>query len=191
MRRVTYAMNLSLDGFVMDSSGSIDWSVPSDELFQFSIDQLREVGVHLLGRRLYETMLYWETADQDPTLSAARLEWAALWRALPKVVFSRTLAKVQGTATRLATTSLADEIARLKAEPAEGDIAIGGADLAHQAAELDLIDEYRPRIAPVLIGDGVPYFASGDRKVRLELLETRTFDGGFVHLRQRVVRDPT
>src|SRR4030095_4959830 len=98
-------------------------------VFRFWIDEIREVGVHLLGRRLYETMLYWETADQDPSLGDSELEWAAPWKPLPKVVFSTTLSAVQGHA-RLASGGLAEEIERLRAEPGEGDIAIGGAEPA-------------------------------------------------------------
>jgi dihydrofolate reductase len=156
-------------------------------VFRSYIDELRGVGVHLMGRRLYETMLYWETADQDPSLGAAELEWAALWKPLPKVVFSTTLSKVQGNA-RLASGDLAEEIRRLRAEPAEGEIAIGGATLAAVAAALDLIDEYRPRVYPVLVGGGVPYFPHHQRQVDLELVETRTFSSRVVYLRYRVAR---
>lgn len=187
MRAVTYSMSVSLDGFVVGPDGGIDWGAPSDEVFRFSIEKIQEVGVHLMGRRLYETMLYWETAAQDPTLDGDRLEWAGLWNPLPKVVFSRTLSAVEGNA-RLATGGLAQEIRRLRAEPAEGDIAIGGATLAAQAAELDLIDEYRIRVCPVLVGGGIPYFTRDGRQVNLELVETRTFDSGVVYLRHRVVR---
>jgi dihydrofolate reductase len=119
----------------------------------FVTDEIREVGVHLLGRRLHETMLYWETADQDPSLDDAELEWAAIWKPLPKVVFSATLPAAQGNA-RLASGGLAEEIERLRAEPAEDDIAIGGAALAAEAAALGLIDEYRARVYPVLVGGG-------------------------------------
>ena len=126
MRRVTYSMGVSLDGYIAGPDGAFDWTVPDQEVFRFWIDEIREVGVHLLGRRLYETMLYWETADQ---LDAAELEWAALWKPLPKVVFSTTLSAVQGNA-RLASGGLAEEIEQLRAEPGEGDIAIGGATLA-------------------------------------------------------------
>src|SRR4029078_2436981 len=104
--------------------------------------EMRDVGVHVRGRRLYETMLYWETAEQDQSLDDAELEWAALWKPLPKVVFSTTLSAVQGNA-RLASGGLAEEIERLRAEPGEGDIAIGGATLAAEASGLGLIDEYR------------------------------------------------
>ena len=124
MRSVTYSMSVSLDGYIVGPDGGFDWTTPDKEVFRFWIDEIREVGVHLLGRRLYETMLYWETADQDPSVDDAELEWAALWKPLPKVVFSTTLSAVQGNA-RLASGGLAEEIERLRAEPAEGDIAIG------------------------------------------------------------------
>jgi dihydrofolate reductase len=159
----------------------------SDEVFRFHMDQLRDVGVHLMGRRLYETMLFWETAVEDPALDDVGREWAALWNPLPKVVFSRTLPAVQGHA-RLAADGLAEEIARLRAAPDEGAIAIGGADLAAQAAALDLIDEYLVVVYPVLLGEGIPYFPRAGRRVQLELVETRTFDTGVVYLRHRVVR---
>jgi dihydrofolate reductase len=140
-----------------------------------------------MGRRLYETMLYWETADQDPSLGDSMLEWAAIWKPLPKVVFSTTLSAVQGHA-RLASDGLAEEIKRLRAEPAEGDIAIGGAMLAGEAAASGLIDEYRAMVNPVLVGGGIPFFPQGERRVDLELVETRTFSSGVVYLRHRVAR---
>jgi dihydrofolate reductase len=131
-------------------------------------------------------MLYWETADQDPSLDDAEIEWAALWNPLPKVVFSTTLSAVQGSNARLASGGLADEIERLRAEPEESDIAIGGATLAAEAAELGLIDEYRARVYPVLVGGGIPFFPQSERQVDLELVETRTFSSKVVYLRYRV-----
>ena len=148
MRSVTYSMSASLDGYIVGPDGGFDWTRPDKEVFRFWIDEIREVGVHLMGRRLYETMLYWETADQDQPLDDAELEWAALWKPLPKVVFSTTLSAVQGNA-RLASGGLAEEIERLRAEPGEGEIAIGGATLAAEAAALGLIDEYRLMVYPV------------------------------------------
>ena len=109
MRSVTYSMGVSLDGYIVGPDGGFDWTAPDEEVFRFVTDEIRQVGVHLLGRRLYETMLYWETADQDPSLDDSMLEWAALWKALPKVVFSTTLPAVQGHA-RLASAGLAEEI---------------------------------------------------------------------------------
>jgi dihydrofolate reductase len=187
MRSVTYSMGVSLDGYIVGPDGGFDWSEPSEEVFRSWIDEIQGVGVHLLGRRLYETMLYWETADSDPSLDDSMREWAALWNPLPKVVFSTTLSEVQGH-VRLASGGLAEEIERLRAEPGEGDIAIGGATLAAQAAELDLIDEYRARVYPVLVGGGIPFFPQRERRVDLELVETRTFSSRVVYLRYRVAR---
>ena len=187
MRSVTYSMGASLDGFIVGPDGRFDWTVPDPEVFRFWIDEIREVGVHLMGRRLYETMLYWETADQEQSLDDAELEWAGLWKPLPKVVFSTTLSTLQGNA-RLASSGVAEEIERLRAEPGEGDIAIGGATLAAEAAALGLIDEYRLMVYPVLVGGGIPYFPQSGRRVDLELVETRTFSSKVVYLRYRVAR---
>ena len=112
MRSVTCAMGVSLDGYIVAPDGDFDWTVPDEELFRFVTDEIQEVGAHLLGRRLYETMLYWETADQVPSLDDSMLEWAGLWKPLPKVVFSTTLSAVQGNA-RLASGGLAEETERL------------------------------------------------------------------------------
>lgn len=188
MRSVTYSLAVSLDGYIVGPDGGFDWARPDEEVFAFATDEVRAMGAHLLGRRLYETMLYWDTADQEPASEPAELEFAAIWKALPKVVFSRSLSEVQGTNTRLATAGLAEEIERLRAEPGEGGIAIGGATLAAEAAALDLIDEYWLRVYPVLVGGGTPYFPRGERHVDLELLETRTFRSNVVHMRYRVVR---
>jgi dihydrofolate reductase len=187
MRSVTYSMSVSLDGYIVGPDGDFDWTAPDEEVFRFWIDETREVGVHMLGRRLYETMLYWETADQDRTLDAAELEWVGIWKPLPKVVFSTTLSAVQGSA-RLASGGLAAEIERLRAEPEEGDIAIGGARLAAEAAAAGLIDEYRAMVYPVLVGGGIPFFPQRERRVDLDLVETRTFSSSVVYLRYRVAR---
>ncbi len=180
-------MGMSLDGYIVGPDGGFDWTGPDEEVFRFAMDQIREVGVHLLGRRLYESMLYWETADQDPSLDALMLEWTALWKPLPKVVFSRTMTTVQGNA-RLAEGGLAKEIERLRGEPVDGNIAIGGATLAAEAAELGLIDEYRPKVYPVLVGGGIPFFPQREQHADLELVETRTFASDVVYMRYRVPR---
>ena len=187
MRKVTYSMGVSLDGYIVGPDGGFDWAPPDEDVFRFWIDEIRQVGVHLLGRKLYETMLYWETAEQDQSLDASELEWAALWKPLPKVVFSTTLSAVQGNAS-LASGGLAQEVERLRAEPGEGDIAIGGATLAAEAAALGLIDEYQAMVYPVLVGGGIPFFPQRERRVDLELVETRTFSTGVVFLRYRVAR---
>jgi dihydrofolate reductase len=187
MRNVTYSMGVSLDGYIVGPDGGFDWTPPDEEVFRFAIDQIREVGVHLMGRRLYEAMLYWETAAQDPTLDADTLEWIALWNPLPKLVFSTTLSSVEGNA-RLASGSVAEEIERLRAEPGEGGIAIGGATLAAEAAAAGLIDEYRPKVYPLLVGGGIPFFPQRERRVDLELVETRAFRSGVAYSRYRVTR---
>src|SRR6476661_5606492 len=109
MRRVTYTMGVSLDGYVVRPDGDFGWTPPDEEMSRLFVEEIREVGVHLLGRRLYEAMLCWEDADQDASLDASMREWAPIWRALPKVVFSTTLPAVRGNA-RLATGGLAEEI---------------------------------------------------------------------------------
>jgi dihydrofolate reductase len=187
MRSVTYSMSVSLDGYIVGPDGDFDWSTPDEEAFRFYIDELKAVGAHLMGRRLYETMLYWETADEDPALDEAEREWTALWKPLPKVVFSTTLAEVQGNA-RLASGGIAEEIERLRQEPGDGDIAIGGATLAAEAAGLGLIDEYQVMVCPVLVGAVVPYYAHQGRRVDLQRVQTRPFDSGAVFLRYRVLR---
>ena len=190
MRSVIYSMGTSLDGYIVGPDGEITAPAPDEEVWRLVMDEIRGVGVHLMGRRLYETMLYWETADQDQSLDDAEIEWTALWKPLPKVVFSTTLSVVQGNA-RLASGGLAEEIERLRAEPGESDIAIGGATLAAEAAALGLIDEYRARVYPVLVGGGIPYFPQHERRMDLELVESRAFSSKVLYLRYRVARQPS
>ena len=188
MRNVTYSLGMSVDGFIVGPDGEIAAAAPPDaETWSFVMDEIRAVDVHLMGRRLYETMLYWERPPDGTTFDEFEREWTDLWNPLPKVVFSRTLSAVEGNA-RLASGGLAEEIERLRAEPGEGNIAIGGATLAAEAAALGLIDEYRIRVQPLLVGGGLPYFALDERRQDLELLETRTFRSGVVFLHYRVVR---
>ena len=187
MRKVTCSMGMSLDGYITDPEGGIGWGVPGPETFQASLAEIRSVGVHLMGRRLYETMLYWEDAEETQELDDAELEWAALWKPLPNVVFSRTLPEVQGTA-RLAQGSVVEEIERLRGEPDEGDIAIGGATLAAEVAAAGLIDEYRVRVFPVLLGGGTPFFPRDEQRVDLALVDSRTLDGQILYLHYRVER---
>ena len=190
-RALVYSMGVSLDGFVAGPDREIDWAAPDDELHRFHNEQTRAVDAHLLGRRLYEEMLYWETAGDEraagePEPDEPELEFAAIWKRLPKVVFSRTLDRVEGNAS-LASDDLAVEVAKLKEQRGGGDLAIGGPGLAAKAIELDLIDEYRPFVSPVVLGGGTPYLPRGVR-LDLELLETRTFASRVVYLRYRRVR---
>jgi len=184
MRRLIYSMTVSLDGFIAGPDGAIGWSAPDEELFRFHTQRVRETGVQLCGRRLYETMLYWETA-QESSLPEEHVEFAQIWKALPKVVFSTTLESVVGNA-RLARAGLADEVARLK-EQSGKDIDVGGAGLARACIELGLIDEWQLFVSPVLLGGGTPYVPPLDETISLELVETQTFGGRVVYLRYRPV----
>ena len=181
MRSVIYSMTVSLDGYIAGPGGDIAWTAPDPELFDFHVQQTRGTGAHLLGRGLYEAMLVWETAAA-PQFGAAELEFAQVWKAIPKVVFSATLGQVQGNA-RLASDDVAGEVARLKQAPEQGVIAVGGAGLAATLINLDLIDEYRVFIRPVVVGGGTRYFPPLDHTLELELAETRMFGSRVVYLR--------
>jgi dihydrofolate reductase len=183
MRKLIYSMTVSLDGFVAGPGGEIDWSAPDEELHRFHNEQVRELGAHLLGRRLYEVMTYWETADQEPSLADYALEFARIWNDLPKIVFSKTLENVVGNA-RLVRDDAAQEVARLK-EQAGKDLAVGGAGLASSLMKVGLIDEYRLFVSPIVLGDGTPFFPPLASRINLELVETRTFGSRVVYLRYR------
>jgi dihydrofolate reductase len=181
MRKLIYSMGVSLDGFVAGPGGEIDWSAPDEELHRFHNEQVAELGAHLCGRRLYETMLYWETADEDPAQTDVELEFARIWQKLAKVVFSRTLASVEGNA-RLATGDLAEEVEALKQQPGK-DLAVGGAGLASTLIERGLVDDFRLFVSPVVLGGGTPFFPPLDERLELALIETRTFASRVVFLR--------
>jgi dihydrofolate reductase len=183
MRKMTYSMSVSLDGFIAGPGGEIDWSAPDEELHRFHNQQTRELGVQLCGRRLYEEMLYWETAAENPSAGEVELEFARIWKALPKLVFSTTLETVEGNA-RLATDGVAEEVARLKEQPGK-DLAVGGAGLASTLIELGLVDEYRLFVSPVVLGAGTPYFPALEERIDLELVETRAFGSRIVYTRYR------
>jgi dihydrofolate reductase len=185
MRKLIYSMGVSLDGFIAGPAGEIDWSAPDEELHRFHNEQMREVGGHLCGRRLYEEMVYWETADRDHSAAQPVLEFARIWQALPKIVFSTTLRQVEGNATLL-DGGLAEEVRRLKEQPGR-DLAVGGAGLAGVCTRAGLVDEYRMFVSPVVLGGGTPYFPALQERIELELLETRTFGSRVVYLRYRRV----
>lgn len=177
-------MGVSVDGFIADRDGAFGWTVPSDELFRFHTAQARELGGILLGRRLYETMLVWDT---DPALRNGELgaAFADVWCAIPKVVFSRTLDSVQGNA-RLAEAPLAEEVAAAL-DATDKDVGIGGAGLAAQAIRLGFVDELRMFRHPVVVGGGTPYLPPVTEDVSLDLIETRTFGSRVVYERYRQV----
>src|SRR4051812_41746356 len=182
-----YSMSASVDGFINDREGGFAWTPPSDELFRFHTEQVSKLGAYLLGRRLYEAMLVWET---DPSMREDELRdaFADIWCALPKVVFSRTLDSVQGNA-RLAQGSVADEVAA--ALDATGkDVSIGGAGLARGAIELGLVDELRIFRHPILVGGGTPFLPPVTEDVPLDLIETRTFGSRVIYERYGRARDP-
>lgn len=181
MRKLIYSMGVSLDGFIAGPNGEIDWSAPDEELHRFHNEQMREVGEHLCGRGLYEVMVYWETADENPSATEYELEFARIWKSAPKVVFSTTLDRVEGNA-RLVRGGIADEVARLKQQPGR-DLAVGGAGLAASLIELGLVDEYRMFISPVVLGQGTPYLPALEERIHLELVETRTFGSRVVYVR--------
>jgi dihydrofolate reductase len=186
MRTVIYSMGVSLDGFIADRDGQLDWGAPDEELMRFHIEQTREIGALACGRGLFQNMLYWETPEQAGWGPLER-EFAVMWQAIPKVVFSTTLASVPGQA-RLAQGDIADEIAKLKAEPDERVVSVGGAGFAATLIKLDLIDEYRLFVSPVLLGGGTAFFPPLPKRIALELIETRTFGSRVVYSRYRRVR---
>jgi dihydrofolate reductase len=180
MAKVIYAMGgVSADGYIVGPDGRFDWSMPDEDLHRFHNEQARSLAGHLLGRRLYETMVFWETADEDP--SEIVRDFALTWQALPKVVLSRSLDSVVGANTTLTRDDVGAALTSLK-ESVDGDVAVGGAGLAAEAARLGLIDEYRLFIHPVAVGGGVPFFPR-DQRVDMELVETRTFSSRVAYLR--------
>ncbi|WP_346960217.1 dihydrofolate reductase family protein [uncultured Arthrobacter sp.] len=179
MRKLTFGMNLSLDGYIAAPGGDVGWSVPSDELFQYWSDRVEATGLALYGRKLWETMSsHWPTADQQPGATTAQIEFARRWRDMPKVVFSSMISTVDWN-TRLVAGDAVAEVTRLKAEDG-ASMDIGGATLAAAAMRAGLIDEYAIVTHPVLVGGGTPFFTALDNRVDLSLLETRTFPGGVV-----------
>ena len=175
-----YSMSVSVDGLNTDRDGVFNWKTQSDELFRFHTSSVGELGGYLCGRRLYESMLVWET-DLSLRENELRAAFADLWCAIPKVVFSRTLDSVQGNA-RLAEASVAEEIAAAL-DATDKDVSIGGAGLAAQAIELGLVDELRMFRYPVAVGGGTPFLPPVTDTVPLDLIETRTFGSRVIYER--------
>ena len=179
-------MSVSVDGFIADREGTFGWTVPDEEQFRFHLAQIRELGGYRCGRRLYETMLVWET---DPSMRENELGagFAEVWCGIRKVVFSRTLDSVQGNA-RLAEASVAEEVAAALAAT-DKDVSIGGAGLAAAAIELGLVDELRMFRNPVVVGGGTPFLPPVSQYVPLDLIEIRTFGSRVIYERYRRARD--
>jgi dihydrofolate reductase len=188
MAKLIYSAIASLDGYVEDADGNFDWSAPDDEVHAFVNDLERPVGTYLYGRRMYEVMVFWEAAhtfaDQRPVMQ----DFARIWRAADKVVYSRTLESVSSARTRLERDFAPEAIRRMKAS-ADRDISVGGAELAGQAIEAGLVDECHLLLTPIVVGGGKQALPSGVR-VELELLDERRFGNGVVHLHYRVGPSP-
>jgi dihydrofolate reductase len=184
MATLVYSMGVSLDGFIAGPNGDISWTTPSEELHRFHNRQAEAIELHLCGRRLYETMLFWETCEEQSGMTAVELEFAPIWRAMPKLVFSRTLTSVEGTNTQLANGDVVETVRELKAE-GDGEIAVGGAGLAADLIRAGLLDEYRLFVSPVILGAGTPFFPPLDEPIDLDLVETRNFGSRVTYLRCR------
>ena len=177
-----YAMIASLDGYVEDGSGRFDWAAPDEEVHAFVNELERPIGTYLYGRRMYETMVAWETMDDEHPVVR---DFAELWRAAEKIVYSRSLESASSARTRVEHDFDAGAVRRLK-ESAQGDIGIGGPELAGQAIAAGLVDECHLIVVPVLVGGGKRAFPDGVR-VDLELLDERRFAGGAVYLRYKLL----
>jgi dihydrofolate reductase len=187
MRKIVVHMSVSVDGYFEGPNREIDWNLVDDEVHAYFNDGLRTMSAFLEGRISYELMdAFWPTADQDPDADAATVDFAAIWRNTPKIVFSRTLERVDGNATVRREVDPA-EIRALQQQPG-GDMTLGGADLAETFRRLNLIDEYRIFVHPVLLGQGRRLFGSSDAPANLRLAETHAFGNGVVMLRYDVVR---
>jgi dihydrofolate reductase len=180
MGRLTYSAIASLDGYVADEHGRWDWSMPSPEVHAFVNDLARPARTHLYGRRMYEVLVAWETID-DP--APEMRDFAEIWRAADKVVYSRTLEKASSAKTRIERSFDPDAVRRMKVEAAR-DLSIGGPDLAAQAIEAGLVDEIQLLLSPIVVGGGTRALPNGVR-VTLELLDERRFGNGTVFLRYR------
>lgn len=188
MARLLYMAITSLDGYVADDEGSFDWGRPDDEVFSFVNDFERPVGTYLYGRRLYEVMAGWETAHTRPDQSPLMLDFAHIWQAADKIVYSRTLQTASTARTRIEREFDPEAVRQLKAR-AGSDITVGGADLAGQAIKAGLVDECHLLITPIVVGGGTRSLP-GDVRLRLELLDERRFGNGVVHLRYRPASGP-
>ena len=185
MGRLIYSMSVSLDGFVNTPSRSLDWVHVDEELHMAFNDEARTMSASLYGRRMYELMSdYWPTAADNPTATPAEIDFAGIWRATPKIVFSRTLERVEWN-SRLVRDDVVAEVGRLKARPGF-DMEVGGPTIAASLIRSGLVDEFRMYVNPVVLGAGTPFFPPLDERIALELVETRRFSGGVEYLRYEV-----
>jgi dihydrofolate reductase len=182
MSKIVFWMGMSVDGYFEGPNREIDWHKVDDELHRHCNDELAKMGAFLDGRVTYELMAdFWPAVDEDPAADETMAEFARIWRDMPKIVYSRTLEQA-GSNTTIVREVVADDVIALKASAA-GDLVVGGADLAKTFRRLDLIDEYRIYIHPVVLGRGRPLFEPTDGATDLRLVETRPFGNGVVLLR--------
>jgi dihydrofolate reductase len=187
MAKLIYSAIASLDLYVEDESGDFGWARPDDELMQLLNDLERPIGTYLYGRRMYETLVYWETNGTGPDDSSVEREWAAIWRKAEKIVYSRTLGETRSARTRIEREFEVEAVRRLKSE-SSSDLSIGGSGLAGQALAAGLIDELQLFLTPVIVGGGKPALPAGVG-VALELVDERRLGRGDVFLRYRVHSD--
>lgn len=187
MANLIYTAIMSLDGYVADAHGNFDWSAPDEEVHAFVNDLERPIGTYVYGRRLYDVMKFWEDADERIGQPSVFFDFASLWQAADKIVYSRTLTAAPTKRTRVERDFRPDDILQLKRD-AERDISIGGADLAAQAFAAGLVDECRLFLSPVIVGGGTPGLPR-NLLVGLDLEEERRFQNGVVYLRYRVTGD--
>jgi dihydrofolate reductase len=181
--KLIYSAITSLDGYVADEEGNFDWSAPDEEVHTFVNDLERPVGTYLYGRRMYEVMVYWETAHTLPYQPAFIQDFAEIWQAADKIVYSKTLETVSSARTRIERDFDPEAVRQMKAS-AERDLSVGGPDLAAQAIKAGLVDEYHLILAPVVVGAGTQSLPT-DVRLKLELLDERSFGNGMVHLHYR------
>ena len=184
MAKLIYSAIASLDGYIEDSGGGFRWAMPDEEVHAFVNDLERPIGTYLYGRRMYETMVFWETANAEAGESTVFSDYAAIWRAAEKIVYSRELQSVSSARTRIERAFDREAIEQLKHDSGT-DIAVGGAELAGHALDAGLVDELHLLLCPVLVGGGKPALPPNVR-AQLELLAERRFRNGFVHLHYRL-----
>jgi dihydrofolate reductase len=184
MAKLVYSPIASLDGYVEDEQGRFEWAAPGDEVLAFVTELERPIGVYLYGRRMYETMVFWETGGSGSDQPGGMRDFAEIWRAAEKIVYSRTLQTVSSARTRIEHDLDTDAIRRLK-ETSGSDITIGGAELAGQAIAAGLVDELHLLLVPIVMGGGKPALP-GNVRAQLELIDERRFKSGVVHLHYRI-----
>jgi dihydrofolate reductase len=183
MAKLIYSAITSLDGYVADENGNFDWAAPDEEVHTFVNDLERSIGTYLYGRRIYETMVYWETAHTLPDQPPFIQDFAGIWQAADKIVYSKTLDTPSSARTRIERDFDPDAVRRMKAS-AERDISVGGPDLATQAIKAGLVDEYQLFLTPIIVGGGKQSLPDNVR-LELKLLDERRFGNGVVHLHYR------